>query len=62
MALERRRIKTGDSILRINSRDIANISDFDAAMNEVQTGKVVRMLILRGGSRRALYVRTGAAL
>jgi len=54
-------IKTGDIMSSINQNIVRDIADFDDAMGKIRPGSVMRVTIMRGESKRPLYIKTGTA-
>jgi ribosomal protein S27E len=51
-------MKPGDIVTNINQNIIKNIADFDDAMGKIKPGNVIRAIIIRGESKRPLYIKT----
>ena len=51
-------MKPGDIVSSINENIIKDIADFDDVMSKIKPGKVIRVIIIRGESKRPLYIKT----
>lgn len=56
---ERGGVKLGDIIVQLNGKVIETITDFDNTMDKIRPGKKIKLVVIRQGKKRALYLRTG---
>lgn len=56
---ERGGVKLGDTIVGLNGKAIEAITDFDNMIDKIKPGRRIRLVVVRQGKKKNLYLRTG---
>lgn len=52
-------VKLGDTIVQLNGKVIETITDFDNMMDKIRPGRKIKLVVIRQGKKKALYLRAG---
>ena len=52
-------LKLGDIIIGLNGKAIETITDFDSMMDKIKPGRKIKLVVIRQGRKKNLYLRTG---